>query len=112
MTRPHALASCATGFKDLEEVDYHYAKSLAMIFDCPNTASFEAVAPSEEFAGVTFTGRPITLMTATGSQQANAQLTFANRHSYVARAIDQRLKVTFNFQTHSSVLLTQTDCSL
>ena len=112
MTRPNALASCATGFKDLEEVDYHYAKSLAMIFDCPNTASFEAVAPSEEFAGVTFTGRPITLMTVTGSHQANAQLTFANRHSYVARAIDQRLKVTFNFQTHSSVLLTQTDCSL
>ena len=36
-------------------MDYHYAKSLAMIFDCPNTSSFEAVAPTEEFAGVTFT---------------------------------------------------------
>ena len=89
------LANCQTGFKDLEDVDFHYAKSLRILFECQEVTSFEHSVPTDEFAGITFTGRQVSL-----ASSPNTKLTFANRHSYVARAVSQRLEVMYNKTTH------------
>ena len=89
------VANCRTGFKDLEDVDFHYAKSLRILLECPEATSFEHSVPTDEFAGITFTGRHVSL-----AASPNTKLTFANRHSYVARAVTQRLQVSK--QTHFS----------
>ena len=81
------ICNCATSFKDLEDVDYHYSKVLKTLFEYADTEDqFENVAPTDDFRGITFTGHPVDL------NKTPLKLTFKNRHSYVARAVQQRLE--------------------
>ena len=90
------IANCSTNWKDLENVDVHYARTLKTIFDIGTEptletsepeAIFRASIPIDVFQGVSFTGRHVQLCHCGDS----IPLTFQNRHAFVAKALRQRL---------------------
>ena len=90
------IANCSTNWKDLENVDLHYAKTLKTIYQIglhsdsesfvPETL-FEETIPIDVFQGVSFTGRSVPLC----HSGQSIPLTFENRHAFVAKALRQRL---------------------
>ena len=90
------IANCSTNWKDVEDVDLHYARTLRTIFEIgmdSNSESFvpeamfQASIPIDIFQGVSFTGNSIPLC----HSGQSIPLTFANRHAFVAKALRQRL---------------------
>ena len=90
------IANCSTNWKDLENVDLHYAKTLKTIFEIGifsnadsfvPEAMFEESIPIDVFQGVSFTGHSVPLC----HSGQSIPLTFENRHAFVAKALRQRL---------------------
>ena len=90
------IANCSTNWKDIENVDLHYARTLRTIFEIGMEstsesfvpkAMFQASIPIDIFQGVSFTGNSIPLC----HSGESIPLTFENRHAFVAKALRQRL---------------------